>query len=192
VIRKATSQDLDQIWGIYKDSALDVSKAGDPNYGAKVQKEGFVIETSDKEDLLRRIKTSRIFNVYIENGETLGFVDINKEIYFPKDADNIIWLKPKAEDEYFHGKETITLHLIAADKSHQNEGIAKMLLEDAETKLKKAGITQLFAITTTGPLTNCPSITWHTKMGFERVCITLPIDLFGLKNYTSLLFRKTI
>lgn len=146
----------------------NVNKLGDPDYESKVQKEGFTISTGAT-NLLTRIKTSRIFNVYENQGKTIGYIDIDKEIYFPEQAKNIIWFNKTLKDIYF-------------------QGIAKELLMSAIKELRRSEFEHLFSIITTGPVKNFPSISFHTKFGFTKICETKPINLFGLKNYESALF----
>jgi len=192
VIRKANQADLDQIWKLHADYILDVNRVAEPEYGAEVQSRGFIVSESTKDDIAERIDKSVIFNVYEENGRILGLIDINKELYFPEDAENIIWTSDELKHSYFHRDDSIVLHYIAVDKDYSGMGISKKLFVDAIKQLAVAGFKDLFSIVTTGPLTNCPSVIWHTKVGFDRACVTMPIDLFGLKNYTSLLFHRKI
>lgn len=192
MIRKATPNDIDQVWKLHADYILDVSRASESYYGAQVQSRGFIVADLTKEDILTRIQKSHIFNVYEDGGKILGLIDINKEIYFPEEADNISWLIPELKEKYFHDDKSITLQYIAVDAQAKGRNIAKQLFDGALNQLVQEGCKDLFSIVTTGPLTNCTSIIWHTKMGFSRACVTLPIGLFGLKDYTSLLFHLSI
>lgn len=192
MIRKATPNDIDQVWKLHADYILDVSRASESYYGAQVQSRGFIVADLTKEDILTRIQKSHIFNVYEGAGNILGLIDINKEIYFPEEADNIIWLTPELKEKYFYDDKSITLHYIAVDTQAKGKNIAKQLFDGALNQLVQEGCKDLFSIVTTGPLTNCTSIIWHTKMGFSRACVTLPIGLFGLKDYTSTLYHKKL
>lgn len=192
MIRKATPGDIDQIWKLHEDYILDVNRALESDYSAQVQSRGFIAAEFSKEDVLTRIKKSHIFYVYEDGGKILGLIDINKEIYFPEEADNIIWLTLELKYKYFHGDKSITLHYIAVDAKAKGKNIARQLFSEASHQLSEEGYKDLFSIVTIGPLTNCPSIIWHAKQGFHRACVTMPIDLFGLKNYTSLLFHRSI
>lgn len=192
MIRKANHADLDQIWKLHADYILDVNRVAEPEYGAEVQSRGFIVSESTKDDIAKRIDKSLIFNVYEENGQILGLIDINKEIYFPEDAENIIWTSDELKNSYFHRDDSIVLHYIAVDMDSRGKEISKKLFDSGVKQLAVVGFKDLFSIVTTGPLTNCPSIIWHTKMGFDRACVTIPIDLFGLRNYTSLLLHKKI
>ena len=192
MIRQAIRADLEQVWQIYQQITFDVSQVNDPKYCAEKQKSGFIVSQDSKEDISKRIKDSYIFNVFEEEGVVKGLIDINKEIYFPEEAKNIFWMKPELKQSYFYDPQSTTLHLIVVNPKFQNQGIASQLFDHAITQLKKDSFTKLFAIVTTGPVTNCPSIVWHAQKGFERVCVTYPIDLFGLKGYSSLLFCRNI
>lgn len=191
MIRKAAAEDLEEIQKLHGQYILDISKVNDPEYGAKVQNEGFTV-SSGESDLLKRIQESLIFNVSIVDGRLAGYIDINKEIYFPEDAENIIWLNTDLKNVYFHQEDSIKLHHIATSPDFRGKGIASELLNKSLEELKEKGYKHLFAIVTTSPLTNNASIAFHEKMGFKKVCITKPIDLFSLKNYESLLFYKQI
>lgn len=192
MIRKATVDDLNSIWQLFQSAVLDTIKIKEINYLVKTQKYGFIVSDSNKEEIKSRITNSTIFNVCEENNKIIGFIDFNKEIYFPERAENIVWFDQSLKKEYFHGDKNIALHLVITNGEARNHGIASKLLIGALKNLKKQGIKYIFSIITTGPLTNCPSIIWHTKMGFSRACVTHPIDIFGLKNYTGLLYFKKI
>lgn len=191
MVRKATSEDLEQIQKLHDQYILDISKVYDPEYGTRVQKNGFTV-SSEENNLLKRIQESLIFNVSVVDEKFAGYIDINKEIYFPEEAENIIWLDLESKNVYFHRDDATVLHHITVSPNFKGKGIASELLNKSLEELKKKSYRHLFSIVTSGPLTNCASILFHTKMGFKRVCVTKPIDLFGLKNYESLLFYKQI
>jgi len=192
VIRKAAVNDIGEIWKIHQGSVLDVSRVSDKEYCAEVQANGFIVSGIKEADEQERIEKSSIFDVFEEGGEVIGFVDVNNEIYFPEDADNTVWLTPGLKHSYFHGQDSTVLHHIGTVLSARRRGIARELFENSLPTLKDRGYKHLFSIVTTGPVTNCPSIVWHTKMGFERACTTTPVDIFGLKDYTSLLFHISL
>lgn len=191
MIRKANVKDLKQVKRLHDLYVLDVSRLSNPNYIAKVKKEGFTVSPG-KSDLSRRIHESQIFDVYEIDGKIAGYIDINKEVYFPEEADNIVWVDPKLKTLYFKGKDTTCLHHIAVLPEHKKKGVASKLFKNSLEKLRTKGVKYLFAIITTGPVANKPSIVFHQKMGFIKACETKPIDLFGLKNYESVLFYRKI
>ena len=192
MIRKAFLSDSKKLWSLKRAFVLDISKVGDISYCTQLQQDGFFVSNETENEHKARITNSTIFNVYEKDEKPVGLIDINHEIYFPKEADNIIWLDQKLKIIYFEDERSVALHQIVVDKKYQGTGIATEMLQTAVKELINHKIKQLFSIVTTGPVTNCPSIVWHTAMGFERACVTNPIDLFGLKNYTSLLFYKNL
>ncbi len=192
MIRKATINDLEQIHSLYKEYSLDISHSGDIGYATKFQRDGFLIAVENKEDIAKRIQNDTLYDVFEENNKIAGFININKEIYFPEEADNIIWFDNESKQKYFHADTAITLHEIIIDQVYKGNGIGKQLLEYSLRKLKEKDYTDLFSIIALAPLTNCASLLFHTRNGFERACVTMPIELFGLKNYQSLLFHKKI
>lgn len=192
MIRKATQDDIDAVFRLYEHHSLDISRVNDNEYAAEVQRDGFLIALETKEEMAERIEKNYLFHVYEDAGKIIGFINLNKEIYFPEDADNAIWLDKDLKKSYFHGSDSITLHEIIVDHENKRQGIATQLLESCNEILRNAHYNHLFSIVAFGPLTNCPSLIFHAKNGFERACATMPFDLFGLKNYMSLLFHKRL
>jgi N-acetylglutamate synthase-like GNAT family acetyltransferase len=192
MIRKAEIKDLEQVYALYKEYSLDISRVGQPSYDTKIQKSGFTLDLTSRDELKDRISSSTLFLVYELAGKIVAYIDINKEIYFPEKAENIVWFNKGLEREYFHGSKSTVLHYVVVSKNYRNKGIAKELLGNALKALKKKGFKSIFAIITIGSITNCRSVIFHTKAGFTPACITLPIDLFGLKNYQSLLLYRKI
>jgi hypothetical protein len=189
MIRKASLADLIQVTELHDKYVLDVSRVNEPRYAAKVQAEGFTVNAGGS-DLAGRIQSSQLFNVHTDDQKISGYIDVNREIYFSEDADNILWFNNDLRSCYYHDKHATELHYIAVQPS--GSGIAADLLGGAVKTLRDEGYQHLFSIVTTAPLTNCASIIWHTRNGFERACVSLPDDLFGLKNYQSTLFHRAI
>lgn len=192
MIRKAKKHDINEIYSLYRDYSLNVEKIHEPEYATTVQQDGFLVALEDKNDIEKRIESNFLFHVYEENGKILGYININKEIYFPEDADNIIWFDKALKQMYFHSKTAIVLHEIIVARNQHEKGIATQLLEQSKQAVVDAGYTDIFSIVTLAPVTNCPSLIFHTKNVFERACVTMPIELFGMKNYMSVLFHLPI
>lgn len=194
MIRKATVNDSQAILGILQSFVLDITQLGNPQYESKVQKQGIFVDNGDftLEEINRRVVESIINNVWEENGKIVGIVDVNREVYFPENADNIIWFDEKRKENYYRSDKAVELHLIAVSSNYHGKGIATKLFVNALVKLKELGYTDLYSILMFGPVTDCPSIIWHAKNGFSRACVTMPIDLFGIKNYQSLLMHRRI
>jgi len=190
-IRSAQPSDYSVIKKIHDTYLLDVSKIKHPFYLSDVQKQGFIVNTGQN-DLRDRISNSQIFDVIEKDNQIAGFIDINYELYFPPTASNIIWFSQKLKSLYFNSSKTTVLHNIITSPNFKQQGIARKLVTNSFNKLKKLGIKNIFSIVTTAPVTNCPSIIFHTNLGFSRACVTMPKTLFGLSNYQSLLFYKKI
>ncbi len=186
-IRDATDKDITSIQLLHDKFILDVQRADDPEYGAMVQQRGFTVSAGGSE-IAQRLRTSVLLNVAEVNDEVVGYIDMSKEEYFPEDADNIIWFNKDKKAIYYHDEYALTLHHIVTDIP--GKGIATGLFENALSDLKQEGYQHVFSIVATAPLSNCASIIWHTRQGFERICTHTPIDLFGLKNYQATLFYK--
>lgn len=193
MIQKAKEEDFERINSVYKSCLINIKKINDPEYAANIQKSGFLIPLSTKEERRRRIKKSQIFKVYKNKDNILGFIDINKEFYFPENADNIIWFDQGLKNEYFHGNQSTVLHLVAVDPKYARQRIASKLLQSCLKELRKKKIKYLFSLVVLGPITNCPSLIFHHQHGFKRIT-TLPClsTLFGFKDYQSLFFVKNL
>jgi len=148
MIQKADLNDIEAIYSLYSSVALDVSKIYNNEYISAVQKNGFIVALEEKKDIEQRIINDTLFVVFKENNNVLGFLNVNKEIYFPQDADNIFWFDKTLKNKYFHSNQSIELHEIIVDKNHLHQGIARQLLDYSCRELKKKDIKFLFSIVT--------------------------------------------
>jgi len=190
MIRKAVPTDIDAVYKLYRSFSLDPKKLIKTKYLYRVQTTGFFVDTENRQSLLNRLTHSDLFNVYEIKNKIVGFINITHEIYFPENADNIIWFNLREKNYYFHSPETTVLHLIVSDRLRQNRGIASKLLEFSLKEITSQ-YQHLFSIITLNP-TNIPSLIFHLKHGFRRSCVTQPKKLFGIKNYQSLLLYKEL
>ena len=81
---------------------------------------------------------------------------------------------------------------IAIEKNAQGMGIASKLLLEVEKELKKEKRNFLFSIVTVSPVKNRPSLNFHKKNDFKIVCEADPTELFGMKDYSSVLLVKRL
>ena len=191
IIRKARLDDLGQIKKLHDLYVLDINKIADPDYRKKIQQSGFTVST-EATDVSERVETSQIFNVCEIDNKVVGHIDINTEIYFPENAETINWKNKDLKNIYFRSDDSTSLHHIAVLPEYKGRGIATKLLNESIRQLRKRNIKHLFAIITTSPVKNLASIAFHTKMGFKEVCVSEPINLFGLEDYGSSLFYKKL
>src|SRR5260221_14612694 len=105
MIRKANLYDLEAIYSLYTAYLLDISRVHDPAYASTVQRDGFTVAPASKEKLAQRIENNVLFNIFEADEEMLGFININREIYFPEDSDKIIWFSKAFKDNYFHNEK---------------------------------------------------------------------------------------
>jgi len=173
MIRKADLSDLDQIWEINTSHFLDITKLNNSDYVTLMQKQGLLLEMETKTEFGSRINTDTLVSVYEQDDKILGFIDINKEIYFPKEADNIIWMEDGLREHYFDDPKSTVLHTIAVKKGNMSKGIASQLLENTISELKLQQFKKLFSIIVFGSLTNCSSLLFHSKHGFKRACVSI-------------------
>ncbi|MBI2797775.1 hypothetical protein HYX70_00560 [Candidatus Saccharibacteria bacterium] len=115
IIRPAEAHDVDHIQALHDKYVLDVTKSGDPAYGAEVQQRGFTV-SAEEASAGDRMKISKLLRVAEEDGDVVGYIDISKEEYFPEDADNIEWFSKDLKNIYYNDDTALTLHHIASER----------------------------------------------------------------------------
>lgn len=192
MIRNAIKKDVEGIFKIYEKVKLDRSKIGHIDYETSIQKNGFLLGLDTKENLLKEIVESYKFLLKEEDGEILGYLiaDHSEDQKF-YDDEYKTWFFPELKDLYYNNSKGMTIAAVAVNPEVSGKGVATELLKALEEKLKKENYEYLFSIVTLAPLTNCPTIIWHTKNGFKRFAMGAPRRLFELDNYSAvLLFKK--
>jgi ribosomal protein S18 acetylase RimI-like enzyme len=191
MIRKARPEDLENIFAIYQKVALDRTKLQDLNYQAKIQKEGFLLGLDNKEIYGSLIKEAHSFLVAEENGEITGYIIADhREKYY--DDEYKTWFDPEAKNLYYNDPCSMSIAAIAVSPGCSQRGIATALLKELENKLKSENFKYLYSIATLAPVTNSPSIIFHTKNGFKRIAMGKPRTLFNLDSYSGVLFYKAL
>ena len=130
--------------------------------------------------------------MYEDDNEVQGFCSIKRDIYYPEDLDEVIWLDEEAKKSYYHDESSIEVTYLLIDPDYCQKGIGTKLLENALDMAKNKGYRNFFWITTLAPLSNLASIAFITKHGGKRVNFTMPSDLFGMQNQQSMLFMKKL
>ncbi len=190
-IRKATIEDLDPIFAIYQRVALDRSKLGDVSYESQVQKNGFLLGLESKDDYQQLIHEAYQFLVAEDNGSLLGYIiaDHREKFY---DDEYKTWFDEELRGIYYTSSHAMTVAGIAVDPNSDKKGVATQLLQILEQQLIAEGFTHLYSIITLAPLTNCPTIVFHSKNGFKRIAMGRPRPLFDLENYSGALLSKSL
>ncbi len=192
-IRKAMLEDLPRIRGIYNKVKLDRTKVGEPSYEAEIQKKGFLLGTDDPHRLEEELENAFELLVAEKSGNIEGYLiaDHRDEQKF-YDDEYKTWFDMELKDFYYKDTKGMTLATIAVDPNSFQKGVASQLLNFLETQLKKENFKYLFSIVTAAPLTNCPTIIWHTKNGFKRLAMGRPRKLFDINNYVGILLYKKL
>lgn len=190
-IRKAIHQDTTQIIAIYRKVALDRSRIGDTTYETSIQKHGFLLGLETPEEYAKLITDAHLFLVAEEDKHILGYIIADHREKYYDDAYKT-WFDEKAKDLYYHDQHATTIGWVAVDPKVSTKGIASALEHEFEHMLKQEGIRYLYSIVNIAPVTNCPSLVFHTKMGFRRIAMGRPRPLFGLDNYAAVLFFKEL
>lgn len=193
MIREATLKDLVPLQSLHDKVQLDMSKLGTPEYDASVQKTGFLLGTDEAHDMSEEIKNAYSFLVAEEDGEIKGYLvaDHRTEQKF-YDDEYKTWFNTELKDFYYSNSKGMTISTIVTDPEHAGLGIATKMLTELESKLKKENFEYLFSIVILAPVTNCPSIVWHTAKGFKRLAMGRPRRLFELDNFASVLLYKKL
>lgn len=192
-IRDAHSADLQQIQDLHDKVKLDLSRLGESEYDAEIQKKGFLLGTDDAHDMPEELKNAYKFLVAEDNGIILGYLiaDHRKEQKF-YDDEYKTWFDKELKDYYYSNPRGMTIATIVVDPESTKKGIATSLLNNLEGTLKENDFEYLFSIVVVAPVTNCPSVIWHTKRGFKRLAMGRPRKLFELENFVSILLCKPL
>lgn len=192
-IRRATLEDLDSLNNIHTKVILDRSKLGDASYEADIQNKGFLLGTDDPHDIAEEITGAHEFLVFEEENKLLGYAIADhreEERYY--DDEYKTWFDLALKELYYSSPKAMSLSTIATDPDSIKKGVATALLKSLEYNLLGERFTHLFSIVSLAPLTNCPSLLWHTKNGFKRLTMGKPRKLFELDNYSAVLLYKEI
>src|SRR3989338_7463791 len=167
MIRIAKTDDSKRIFALYKRVALNWEKIDDESYRKKIQLSGYLFGISSEKELEHQITNAFLTLVYEENSTIIGYVLLNKETYFPKEAENIMWTKKEFKNSFFTPETMATVYHITVDPNYSRMHIGRKLLKKGEKIAKKKGIKQLFSIIQINPIINVPSVIFHSKQNFE-------------------------
>lgn len=191
-IRKARESDIEEIWNIYQKVKLDRNRLGDSEYETKIQRKGFLTGLDSKEDIANQINNSWLFLVAEEDKKIVGYTVLDQTREY-KDDEYKTWFDMSMKDIYYSNPKILAIMSLAVDPDHSDKGVASGLFQHLEQTAKSFGFEYLFTVITVSPVTNCPMISWRTKVGFKRLAMGRPREeLFGLKWYSSLLMYKKL
>ena len=193
MIRDAITKDLEELQQLHNKVQLDISKLGDTEYETEVQKKGFLLGTDEAHDMIEELDKAYKFLVYIEDGKIIGYLiadhRLEQKFY---DDEYKTWFDDNLKDFYYSNDKGMTIATIVVAPESAGKGVATSLLNHLEATLKQDKYEYLFSIIVMSPVTNTPSVIWHTKSGFKRLAMGRPRRLFELDNFASVLMYKKI
>ena len=193
MIRQAQVEDYEAIKEMKSSLGIDRSQLDKREYSVSLQKKGFLLfpylEKSQFEDYLRKL-----FLVYEDKNNVIGYivVDSEQELEMKKGSNNLVWFRKDIEPIYFSHPHA-NISVIAVSPVSQYKGVGTCLLQEVAKRITQGGeIPYLFSFVVSSPITNFPSMLFHEKMGFDRIAFTYYTEIFGLKNYQSILYGKEL
>jgi ribosomal protein S18 acetylase RimI-like enzyme len=188
MIRQAQIEDYEPIKKIKHSVGIDRSKLDNREYRVSLQKGGFLLFANlEKRDFEKDLR--KIFLVYEQEGEIIGYVRIDTEPEVEKDGDPI-WFQQDLEPVYLSYPHA-NIGGIAVSPATKQKGIGTALLQEAIKRIKQREmVSYLFSAVVFSPITNLPSILFHEKSGFDRVAFVNFQNLYNLENYQCVLYGK--
>jgi GNAT superfamily N-acetyltransferase len=189
MIRQAQKEDLENFMKFRTPLSIDVDKLQESKYKLEISRRGFLLPGYDENDFLEHLKEIFLLDIE-ENGEINGYIRID-HVTPELNKENSFFYNDKLMEEFFK-ENAYETGAIGVREDMVGKGIGKNLLEQGIKILKEKGIKYLFAFVVISPITNYPSLMFHDKYGFERIAMLKPGIMFGMKNYQSVLFCKTL
>ena len=190
MIRQAELADFEAITHIRESTALDVDRIGDADYRVHIQRSGFLLPTDLRiEDFQTDLPN---YSVAERKGQVAGYLCLSATQGMALETGEAsTWLRPDLKDIYFSNPHAYIYGLgVLPEAKHQ--GIATEMLQVAERQVRLQHISWLFSAIVTSPVTNCASMLFHEKNGFERVALTRPAQELGMKEFQNLYYGKRL
>lgn len=176
--RKAELEDVAEIVNIHNSNVRDRNTSLD---------RGFLLTTISKDEVVKNLNNSgRYFVATKTNGEIVGFITVSQPKISDEMLNTIIW-----QDEDFKKKVTSDRHfylqVTATKPDCMGRGVARFMYEEIY-KIFPNSFFSLFVVTE--PITNCRSLMFHQKQGFQQIGILKSDRFLDLQNYESVVFFK--
>jgi len=190
MIRQAQAEDYEAIKKIKSSLKIDHSKLDKREYRVSLQKNGFLVPSNlEKSDFEKHLQ--KIFLVYEQESEIIGYIKIDTEQSMTKDS-KPTWFHKAMESIYFSSPHT-EITPIAVSPAAKQKGVGTALLQEAIKRLQqRKEVLYVFSFIVLFPITNLPSMIFHEKSGFDRIAVTSYLDAYGLTNYQSILYAKRL
>jgi N-acetylglutamate synthase-like GNAT family acetyltransferase len=191
MVRKARESDYDSIITLRNSYLLDRDQLMNPDYTAKLQREGFLIRNYTKTDFMEDLQNE--LYVYEINGEVVAYIRIEHKIDSDFQYDRLnVWMNNDYKDVYFNEAHHVELGSICVKKELQESGVLKELLQTVINDLKDKGAKHLFSSIVYGPVINTFMMAFHEECGFEKVCLTTSSNMNDMQNYQGMLYVKNL
>ncbi|MDQ3099300.1 MAG: GNAT family N-acetyltransferase [bacterium] len=191
MIRNTTINDLESLDTIKNKVKLDPARLDDCEYQYTIQKTGFLLGSDEIYDAKALLNKAEEFLVLEEGNKIKGFISCDHEDKY-LDDEYKTWFSEDAKSIYYSDPKATSIYAVAVDLECAQSGVASSLLGALEQRLMQKGFRYLFSIVTMSPVTNCPSLLFHSRNNFKRVAMGRPRELFGLKNFASVLLMKEL
>lgn len=153
----------------------------------KKQEDGFLMESPVSEDKFYR---AVFYEAAYEGSTPIGIIRADKFYCPQEDRKNTVFYENSQElMNLFDQPDVLELGVIAT--RIKGVEVAKTLLDHLESYMHTSGYNHLFSWVPTMPH-NKPSIRFHSKNGFSEAALYSSVEDFGFKNYSVLLFYKSI
>ncbi len=189
MIRQARESDFEEIITLRKTLAIEIDNLSNQTYRLSVQKSGFLLKKPyPKEEYIKDLQ--KTFLVANKNEQILGYSRIDEKQEMDKE-DIALWYNPNLEKEYFSLPHR-SINAIGVLPHVKRQGIATSLLNRIIEEITKEQIPYVYSSVIISPITNLPSLLFHEKHGFDRIALISEPEVYGMKNFSSVLYRKTL
>jgi len=192
MIRQARLADLDKIYLLYRSLSLDRSKLNDPGYLVYIQQQGFLLGLETKATFKKKILRAKEFLVAEKNRKIIGYIVADYREKNCEEDRRQSWFDRVWRRRYFRHPRSMVVDSCGVDGDYRGNGIGSGLLKRLEKNLKAQKFRYLFSSVALSPITNCATILFHAKNGFQRVATSRPGALYDLAYYVCLLMGKKI
>ena len=167
---------------------LDPTRLTDPEYRVRLQARGFLLPLALSVDEF--CKDAEKYTLFEHEREVLGYmlVDDCQELSTEMD---VVWLQRSSQEQYL-AKPHADIRGIGVSPEAGRRGVATKLLHATEDRARARDISHLFSFVVISPVTNVPSVLFHEKNGFDRWTVLEPCSLFGIDDYQSILYAKSL
>lgn len=192
-IKKAEANDLLALSAFINENIIDISKCDSSEYRNKLENEGYLMGGVDDKFLEKFI--GKIYLAFSDDNQIIGYIRIEEghdEDFVRRNVtDGIIWIDEKFKTEYLR-EPHFELGGLLVSRDFANQGIGQQLYKTVEAEAIRLQRRNIFSFVATNPIPNKPSLHFHKKNGFKVVAELKKTELYGLKDYQSVLLVKSI